>query len=166
ARTQQSILGERPASGVMSLVRMGYSLGFVAGAPLGGVVAQAAGYNGLLRVIGLSMAAVAGLVLLVLPTTAKKTPGSERIVPARDSLWPLILFCLAGLLVMVSDQAKTQFLPLRLTEQLHLSPATVGLLFGVQAALELITMPLAGRAADTLGIAPVLLLTFALPIPY
>ncbi len=166
ARQQQGAQVGRPAGGAMSLVRMGYSLGFVAGAPLGGILAQAAGYNGLLRVIGGSTAVVAGVVLFALPATKKRTTAHDRPMPARGTPWPLILFCLAGLLVMVSDQAKTQFLPLRLTQQLHLSPATVGLLFGVQAALELITMPLAGWAADKIGIAPVLLLTFALPIPY
>jgi SET family sugar efflux transporter-like MFS transporter len=166
ARRRQSESGERLGSGAMSLVRMGYSLGFVMGAPLGGILAQAAGYDGLLRIIGLSMIVVAGIALPVLPATNNKTPVDHKVVAARGSLWPLILFCLAGLLVMMSDQAKIQFLPLRLTEQLHLQPATVGLLFGVQAALELIVMPLAGRIADRVGLAPVLLLTFALPIPY
>jgi MFS family permease len=76
------------------------------------------------------------------------------------------MFCLAGTLVMISDQAKTQFLPLRLTQQLHLQPSSIGLLFGFQAVLELLTMPLTGRLADRLGMTPVLLITFALPIPY
>jgi SET family sugar efflux transporter-like MFS transporter len=79
---------------------------------------------------------------------------------------PLLLFCLAGTLVMLSDQAKSQFLPLRLTQQVHLAPSTVGLLFGAQAVIELATMPLAGWLADAAGLAPVLLLTFAMPVPY
>jgi MFS transporter, SET family, sugar efflux transporter len=165
-RRQQSESGERLGSGAMSLVRMGYSLGFVIGAPLGGVLAQATGYDGLLQVIGLSMVVIAGIALPALPVTNNRTPTDHKVAPTRGSLWPLILFCLAGLLVMMSDQAKIQFLPVRLTDQLHLRPATVGLLFGVQAALELIVMPLAGWIADKVGLAPVLLLTFALPIPY
>jgi MFS transporter, SET family, sugar efflux transporter len=40
------------------------------------------------------------------------------------------------------------------------------LLAGAQAALELITMPLVGRLADRLGMAPVLAITFFLPAPY
>jgi SET family sugar efflux transporter-like MFS transporter len=166
ARNHEGVSGERPGSGAMSLVRMGFSLGFVAGAPLGGIVAQAVGYNGLLGVTGVSLLAAAGVALLVLPAIGAKLPAHDRLAPVRGSLGPLALFCLAGMLVMISDQAKLQFLPLRLTQQLHLSPSTVGLLFGVQAVLELIAMPLAGRVADTIGLAPVLLLTFALPVPY
>jgi SET family sugar efflux transporter-like MFS transporter len=166
ARNHDASSGEQPGSGVMSLVRMGFALGFVAGAPLGGIVAQAVGYSGLLSMIGISLLAAAGAALLVLPATGAKPPAHDRLVPVRGSLGPLAIFCLAGMLVMISDQAKLQFLPLRMTQQLHLSPSTVGLLFGVQALLELIAMPLAGRIADTIGLAPVLLVTFALPVPY
>gem|GEM_PF-2089219 len=156
----------RPDSGSMSFVRMGFSLGFVAGAPLGGVLAQALGYPGLLAVLGISQVAIAAMALFVLPETGERAQGSHEEGVARGSLRPLVLFCLAGLLVMISDQAKTQFLPLRLTDELHMLPSTVGLLFGFQAMIELGTMPLAGLIADKIGLAPVLMVTFALPIPY
>jgi SET family sugar efflux transporter-like MFS transporter len=39
-------------------------------------------------------------------------------------------------------------------------------LFGVQAVLELATMPLAGWLADAVGLGPVLIVTFAMPVPY
>jgi SET family sugar efflux transporter-like MFS transporter len=150
----------------LALVRMGFSLGFVAGAPLGGVLAQTIGSAGLLGVLGLSQIIVAGAAPFVLPETGARRQGRRQGGGVRGDRWPLVLFCIAGLLVMSSDQAKTLFLPLRLTQDLHFLPSTVGILFGFQAILELGTMPLAGRVADKIGLAPVLLVTFALPIPY
>jgi SET family sugar efflux transporter-like MFS transporter len=157
---------DQPGSGSMSFVRMGFSLGFVAGAPLGGILAQTLGYAGLLGALGVGLLVVAGLAPFVLPETGGHSAAAGRARTVRGSMWPLVIFCLAGVLVMISDQAKTQFLPLRLTQQLHFMPATVGALFGFQALLELISMPLAGRIADRIGAAPVLLVTFALPVPY
>jgi SET family sugar efflux transporter-like MFS transporter len=60
------------------------------------------------------------------------------------------------MLVMMGEQTKSQFLP----------PGDVGLLAGAQALLELITMPVAGRLADRIGLAPVLAITFFLTVPY
>jgi MFS family permease len=68
---------------------------------------------------------------------------------------PLLRFRLAGMLVLMGEQAKSQFLP----------PADVGPLAGAQAALELLMVPPAGRLADRIGLAPVLAITF-LPVPY
>ena len=149
------------------LVRMGYSLGYAAGAPLGGLAAQAWGYAALAIGAGILMVGYVAVALFLLPNV-RPAPARQGAPAARRGLpWPLLVFCLAGLLVIMGEQAKSLFLPLRITQGLHLPPADFGLLAGAQAALELLTMPLVGRLADRLGMAPMhgdhLLLAGALP---
>ncbi len=157
---------KRSGSGPMSFVRMGFSLGFATGAPLGGVVAGAVGYVDLITVTGLLLLALAGLAWWLVPASSAPAARRERTPASLVSMAPLLLLCLSGMLVMLSDQAKSQFLPLRLTQQVHLPPSTIGLIFGVQAVLELASMPLSGWLADAIGLGPVLVATFALPVPY
>ena len=152
-------------SGASMVVRMGYSLGYAAGAPLGGLAVQTWGYAALTIGAG---TLVFGLVAaaLFLPNVRPATIGKGAPAVRRGLPRPLLLFCLAGLLVIMGEQAKSLFLPLRITQGLHLPPADFGLLAGAQALLELIMMPVAGRLADRIGLAPVLALTFFLPVPY
>jgi MFS transporter, SET family, sugar efflux transporter len=155
-----------PRSGASMLVRMGFALGYAVGAPLGGLAAQTVGYAALAIGVGILVFGLLAVALVLLPTIRPAVVREGSPAVRRGPPRPLLLFCLAGMLVIMGEQAKSLFLPLRLTQGLHLPPADVGLLAGAQAALELVMMPLAGRLADRLGLAPVLALTFFLPVPY
>jgi SET family sugar efflux transporter-like MFS transporter len=156
-----------PRSGVTTTVRMGYALGFALGAPLGGVIAQSWGYAtvALLVTAGeLGLAVAVGFSLPALrPAAHDHAIPTDRVRGLSISLW---LFCAAAVLVMMAEQAKLQFFPLRVTQELGMPPGTVGVIFGVQATLELGILPLAGWLADRAGLVPLLLITCLAPVPY
>lgn len=158
--------GAAPRTGTTMVVRIGFALGFAAGAPLGGLAAQEWGYAAPALSAGVMQFGLAAAAFLALPSGRGGTAGLARPLPTRGVPASLVLFCLAGILVMMGEQAKSQFLPLRLTQQLHLPPTEVGLLFGAQAAMELAILPLAGYLADRIGLAPALLITFSMPAFY
>jgi len=154
-------LSRRPARGdaeVISTVRMGFTLGWVVGPVLGSVVGGAFG----LRAVLFVTAALAALQLV--PMIGVKAPRFVRAVAAdervaappsrrasRRALMPLLAFCGLAMVACCGDTVKFAYLPLYMSEQLHLPALTRGLVIGLQPVCELLLMPLAAALASRHG---------------
>lgn len=154
-------LTRRPALGgrgidleVVSTIRMGFTLGWVVGPVLGTVVG---GVFGLRTVLAMTAALC---VLQLVPMIGVKAPRYDApIAPghrpaptgSRRALLPLLAFCGLAMLAACGDTVKFAFLPLYMSEQLHLSAAVRGGVIALQPFCELALMPLAARLAGRYG---------------
>jgi len=157
-------LSRRPSAGdaeVISTVRMGFTLGWVVGPVLGSVVGGAFG----LRAVLFVTAALAALQLVpmigvraprfvrpvepVAPDEPVAAPPSRRA--SRRALMPLLAFCGLAMVACCGDTVKFAYLPLYMSEQLHLPALTRGLVIGLQPVCELLLMPLAAAMASRHG---------------
>ncbi len=139
---------------VMSTVRMGFTLGWVVGPVLGTVVGGAFG----LRTVLFLTAALC--VLQLVPMIGVRAPrfvaplapdGQSVPTGSRGALLPLLAFCALAMLAACGDTVKFAYLPLYMSEQLHLSPAVRGGVIALQPFCELALMPLAARLAGRYG---------------
>lgn len=140
---------------IISTVRMGFTLGWVVGPVLGAMVG---GFFGLRTVLVLTAAlSVLQLVPMVgvrAPRfVAPVEPGEERRTRtgSRRALLPLLAFCGLVMVATCGDTVKFAYLPLYMSEQLHLSPAVRGGVIALQPVCELLLMPLAARLARRHG---------------
>lgn len=154
-------LSRRPSRGdaeVISTVRMGFTLGWVVGPVLGSVVGGAFG----LRAVLFVTAALAALQLVPMigvkaprfvrtlaPDEPVAAPPSRRA--SRRALMPLLAFCGLAMVACCGDTVKFAYLPLYMSEQLHLPALTRGLVIGLQPVCELLLMPLAAALASRHG---------------
>ncbi|SEP94593.1 MFS transporter [Microlunatus flavus] len=154
-------LSRRPSSGdaeVISTVRMGFTFGWVVGPVLGSVVGGAFG----LRTVLFVTAALAALQLV--PMIGVKAPRHVREAvsgappvaalsrrASRRALLPLLAFCGLGMVACSGDTVKFAYLPLYMSEQLHLPALTRGAVIGLQPVCELLLMPLAAALAARYG---------------
>ncbi len=157
-------LSRRPSHGdaeVISTVRMGFTFGWVVGPVLGSVVGGALG----LRAVLFVTAALAALQLV--PMIGVRAPrfvavapvplAGERAIPApsrrasRRALVPLLAFCGLAMVACCGDTVKFAYLPLYMSEQLHLPALTRGAVIGLQPVCELLLMPLAATLASRHG---------------
>lgn len=154
-------LSRRPSGGdaqVISTVRMGFTLGWVVGPVLGSVVGAAFG----LRTVLFVTAALAALQLV--PMIGLKAPRHVRDVApgdeeplvrgrraSRRALLPLLAFCGLAMVACCGDTVKFAYLPLYMSQQLHLPALTRGAVIGLQPVCELLLMPLASALASRFG---------------
>lgn len=142
---------------VISLVRMGFTLGWVVGPVLGTVVGGVFG----LRTVLFMTAALSVLQLVpmigvkaprfVLPVEPVE-PGDRRTpIGSRRALLPLLAFCGLIMVAASGDTIKFAYLPLYMSEQLHLPAGVRGGVIALQPVCELALMPLAARLAGRFG---------------
>ena len=139
---------------VISTVRMGFTLGWVVGPVLGTVVGGAFG----LRTVLFLTAALS--VLQLVPMIGVRAPrfvlppdpGVRRTpTGSRRALLPLLAFCALIMVAACGDTVKFAYLPLYMSEQLHLSADVRGGVIALQPLCELALMPLAARLAGRFG---------------
>lgn len=156
-------LSRRPSAGdaeVISTVRMGFTFGWVVGPVVGSVVGGAFG----LRTVLFVTAAFAALQLVpmigvkaprfVAPATgtgADGAPAARNRRASRRALMPLLAFCGLAMVACSGDTVKFAYLPLYMSEQLHLPALTRGAVIGLQPVCELLLMPLAAAMASRYG---------------
>ena len=139
---------------IISTVRMGFTLGWVVGPVLGTMVG---GFFGLRTVLvmtaALSVLQLVPMIGVRAPRyVAPPAPGERRTaVVSRRALLPLLAFCGLVMVAACGDTVKFAYLPLYMSEQLHLSPAVRGGVIALQPVCELALMPLASRLARRHG---------------
>jgi SET family sugar efflux transporter-like MFS transporter len=142
---------------LISTVRMGFTLGWVVGPVVGTV---AGGLFGLRTVLFVTAALC---VLQLVPMIGVRAPrfvapgtpvtASDRrtSLGPRRALLPLLSFCALVMVAACGDTVKFAYLPLYMSEQLHLPAAVRGGVIALQPVCELLLMPLAARLAGRYG---------------
>ncbi len=139
---------------VISTVRMGFTLGWVVGPVLGTVVGSAFGLRTVLfMTAALSVAQLLPMIGVRAPRFVAPVASGPRPTPAgsRRALLPLLAFCGLVMVAACGDTVKFAYLPLYMSEQLHLPAAVRGGVIALQPVCELALMPLAARLAGRFG---------------
>jgi SET family sugar efflux transporter-like MFS transporter len=137
--------------GVVAVVRMALTAGWVIGPVLGSFLAAYAGYRTMLIFVAIATLAQI-LPLGTLRTTPppltgeSSVPGSAaraKTAPGLRAMLPLLAFTALYICVYAGESVKYAFLPLYMNEQLRLAPEISGAIIGIQPLVELALMPLA-----------------------
>ena len=132
---------------VVAIARMALTAGWIVGPILGAYLGATVGYR-----IPLFVAAACCLAQLI-PLGTLRDPGrtktgprdSLRVVSARPSvrvMLPLLAFCVLYVCAYAGEPVRYAYLPLYMSEQLHLPGALPGAVIGIQPLVELALMPL------------------------
>lgn len=156
-------LTARPApgnDGVVAIVRMALTAGWVVGPVLGTLLAAQAGSRAML------LATAAATLLQIAPLGLRRDSAAARRVAAEEAtelhaahtprpglaaMAPLLLFTGLYVCVYAGESVKYAYLPLHMSGTLHLPAAVSGAIIGVQPLVELALMPLAVIAGRRLG---------------
>jgi SET family sugar efflux transporter-like MFS transporter len=157
------------ADGVVSIVRMALTAGWVVGPVLGSILATAAGSRVMLVATGLC--ALAQIVPMGFARTGPARPGAhaasasevqaERLPAQRPKLrkmLPLLAFTGLYVLVYAGEPIKYGYLPIYMRDDLHLPTPVSGAVIGVQPLIELILMPVAVIVARRVGMMHLMIL--------
>jgi SET family sugar efflux transporter-like MFS transporter len=145
--------------GVISIVRMALTAGWVVGPVLGSLLATAAGPRVMLAATGLC--ALAQILPVGLARTTSARPRTHtapedrsgqlgRRPGVRDML-PLLAFTGLFVFVYAGEPIKYGYLTIYMRSDLHLPTAVSGAVIGIQPLIELILMPVAVVAARRIG---------------
>ena len=141
--------------GVIAIVRMALTAGWIVGPVAGAFVAAQFGARTLLFATALCTLAQ------VLPLGTLRTPPSSshesEVVGALKfvgftAMKPLLLFTVLYICVYAGESIKYAYLPIYMNSQLMLAPALSGAIIGIQPLVELILMPVAVVLARRTGI--------------
>ncbi|MFD8815261.1 MFS transporter [Streptomyces sp. NPDC059627] len=168
-------LGVRPSAagdGVVSVVRMALTAGWIVGPSAGAVLSARFGLRPMLAATALcTLAQIVPLgALRTPPKPAPASPESAspppaavpvRPVPVRPdaaplrtklrTMRPLLLYTALYVCVYAGEPIKYAYLPIYMTERLHFPSGTEGAVIGVQPLVELVLMPFAVLAARRIG---------------
>jgi SET family sugar efflux transporter-like MFS transporter len=141
--------------GVVAIVRMALTAGWVLGPVAGSFLAALAGP----RVMFLATAAAT--LAQLLPLGGLRDPGSTPLVSRRPAprttrpdiraMLPLLAFTALYICVYAGEPVKYAYLPIYMTSQLHFTPALAGAVIGIQPLVELALMPVAVVVARRTG---------------
>jgi SET family sugar efflux transporter-like MFS transporter len=87
----------------------------------------------------------------VAPGTPVTASDRRTSLGPRRALLPLLSFCALVMVAACGDTVKFAYLPLYMSEQLHLPAAVRGGVIALQPVCELLLMPLAARLAGRYG---------------
>jgi MFS transporter, SET family, sugar efflux transporter len=152
--------------GVVSIIRMALTAGWIVGPVAGSLLATAAGPRVMLAATGLC--SLAQIVPMGLPRTRSARPRDQTTLapPAEPAAHPerlvrrspgvramLPLFAFTGLYVFVyaGEPIKYGYLTIYMHNDLHLPTAVSGAVIGIQPLIELILMPVAVIVARRIG---------------
>jgi SET family sugar efflux transporter-like MFS transporter len=154
------------ADGVVSIVRMALTAGWVVGPVLGSILATAAGSRVMLAATG--ACALAQIVPMGFARAGSGRPGAhaasevraERPVrrPGLRQMLPLLAFTGLYVLVYAGEPIKYGYLPIYMRDDLHLPTAVSGAVIGIQPLMELILMPVAVVVARRIGLLRLMIL--------
>ena len=143
------------ADGVVSVVRMALTAGWVVGPVLGSLLATAAGSRVMLAATG-----ACALAQIVPMGFARNTSAptleapTERHLPQRPRLremLPLLAFTGLYVFVYAGEPIKYGYLPIYMHDDLRLPTTVSGAVIGIQPLIELILMPVAVIVARRIG---------------
>lgn len=157
----------RVADGVVSIVRMALTAGWVLGPVLGSFLATAFGFRALLLITAASFL----LQLVPLGAMRDTAPAVADASPVPDAveehafgeqgfraLIPVLIFTGLYVLVYAGEPIKYAYLPIYMDRDLQLSAVVSGAVIGVQPLVELILMPVAVLVARRIGLMPLMVI--------
>ncbi|MCU1529143.1 MAG: transporter [Frondihabitans sp.] len=140
--------------GVVAIVRMALTAGWVIGPVLGSFLAAYAGYRAMFVVVAIATFAQIiplGRLRGSPPPSAPEHSTTPRSAPAFRAMLPLLAFTALYICVYAGESVKYAYLPLYMREQLHLAPALSGAIIGIQPLVELVLIPLAVIVGSRIG---------------
>jgi len=160
------------ADGVVSIVRMALTAGWVVGPVLGSILATAAGSRVMLAATG--ACTLAQIIPMGFARTGSARPGAhtasatesaseaqaERLAqrPRFREILPLLAFTGLFVFVYAGEPIKYGYLPIYMRDDLHLPTAVSGAVIGIQPLIELILMPVAVVVARRIGMMSLMVL--------
>jgi SET family sugar efflux transporter-like MFS transporter len=153
--------GNPAGDGVISIVRMALTAGWVVGPVCGSLLAADVGLRPMLAATAcctLAQAIPLGLIR-VAPAPAPAGPAPEREAEARRAarrtgrraMLPLLAFTGLYVLVYAGEPIKYGYLPIYMRDDLHLPAGVSGSVIGIQPLIELALMPVAVIVARRVG---------------
>lgn len=156
------------ADGVISVVRMALTAGWVIGPVLGSFLATAFGPRTMLAATAIfTLAQVLPLGFMRIgrpqqPTASTPIPAaeSEHVLHRRGLRVMLPLLAFTGLYVLVyaGEPIKYGYLPIYMHDTMHLPAVVSGAVIGIQPLIELLVMPLAIVVARRIGMMRLMIL--------
>ena len=156
---------ESGGDGVVAVVRMALTAGWVVGPVAGAAVAAQLGLRWMLMATAIcTLAQIVPLGLIrTPPAVTHAVPGPDDAAagavspvpgPSRPPLrlmLPLLTFTGLYVFVYAGESVKYAFLPIYMNEQLRLAPAVSGAAIGIQPLIELLIMPFSVILARRIG---------------
>ncbi|MGW7753475.1 MFS transporter [Streptomyces violaceusniger] len=155
-------LSVRPSAvgeGVVSIVRMALTAGWIVGPSAGAILAARFGLRPMLFTTALcALAQLVPLGMLRTPPRPGSASPSRKTalpeVPLRmkvRTMGPLLLFTALYVLVYAGEPIKYAYLPIYMIDRLHFPSGLEGAIIGIQPLVELVLMPFAVLAARRIG---------------
>jgi SET family sugar efflux transporter-like MFS transporter len=151
----------RVGDGVVSVVRMALTAGWIIGPVLGSFLSAAIGPRAML--VATAVCTLAQIVPMGFMRTAR-TPAVASAAPIAEAesehalrrrglrgMLPLLVFTGLYVLVYAGEPIKYSYLPIYMRDDIHLSPVTSGAIIGIQPLIELVVMPIAVVVARRIG---------------
>ena len=146
--------------GVISIVRMALTAGWIVGPIAGSLLATTAGPRVMLAATG--ACTLAQIVPVGFPRARPTRPGARSTVASEASpaprdrprlrvMLPLLAFTGLYVFVYAGEPIKYGYLTIYMHNDLHLPTAVSGAVIGIQPLIELILMPVAMVAARRIG---------------
>ncbi|WP_243061805.1 MFS transporter [Humibacter sp. RRB41] len=154
--------GHPDGEGIVAIVRMSVTAGWVIGPVVGSFLASAFGYHAMLFVIAacnLAQIIPIGFLRDAPPAaegtaTTPTTPTTPVVVhqrPGLKAMWPLLVFTGLYILVYAGEPIKYGYLPIYMRDDMHLPAVVSGAVIGIQPLIELLLMPLSVIVARRTG---------------
>lgn len=140
--------------GVVAIVRMALTAGWVVGPVMGSFLAAYAGFRAMFVVV--AVATLAQIIPLgrlrgtQLPSAGEHMIRSAR-APTLRAMVPLLAFTALYICVYAGESVKYAYLPLYMNQQLHFAPALSGSIIGIQPIVELALIPVAISVSRRIG---------------
>ncbi|GGF44946.1 putative sugar efflux transporter [Microbacterium sorbitolivorans] len=144
---------EKVADGIISIVRMALTAGWVIGPVLGSWLASVTSLSTMLLLTAAACFAQIipmGFLRDRAPVAAHGDAPNAR--PGNRRLLPVIAFTGLYVLVYAGEPIKYAYLPIHMDRNLHVSAAIAGAIIGIQPLIELILMPVAVVVARRIGL--------------
>lgn len=144
--------------GVFATVRMAVTAGWIIGPVIGTTIAATAGTRmvliftaicALMQIVPLGTMTGASIKRFARTNTAIPDPVPDR-APFREMV-PLLVFTVLCLNINASEAVKHAFLPIYMTNELHLSGTMQGVIIGIQPFVEFPLIPVAVVLARRFG---------------
>ncbi|MFI0723930.1 MFS transporter [Streptomyces sp. NPDC021224] len=143
------------SDGVVSVVRMALTGGWVVGPVSGSFLAAQTSLRTMLVVTAFcTLAQIVPLGTLRLapgPGGSSQTPGQRPGAPTARAMLPLLTFTGLYVLVYLGEPVKYAYLPIYMTDRLDLPAGLSGAVIAVQPLVEIVLMPLAVLVARRIG---------------
>jgi len=149
-------LKQHPAGeGIISVIRMALTAGWVVGPVLGAWLAAATSLRAMLWITALcwllQIVPLGRRQVSPGPTATPADMGTGKAPSRLRTMAPLLAFTGLYMLVYAGEAPKYGYLPLYMDEQLHLDPAIRGAVIGIQPLVELVLMPFSVIFARRIG---------------